>query len=184
MEDGKILSLLRNRSESAIDAMVRCFGQRLYRTAMNILGIREDAEESVNDTYLAVWNAIPPKEPDPLSGFVHKTGRNIALNRLRDNTARKRDSRYDISLQELEGCIAGPDLLETVTARDLGRQINIFLAAQTAENRAIFLRRYWFGDSVQDIAKAFQLTPNVVSVRLSRLRDKLKAQLKEEGYYE
>lgn len=64
MEDSKILSLLRSRSESAIDAMVRCFGQRLYRTAMNILGIREDAEESVNDTYLAVWNAIPPKEPD------------------------------------------------------------------------------------------------------------------------
>lgn len=184
MEDGKILSLLRRRSESAIDALTRRFGLRLYRTAMNILGIHEDAEESVNDTYLAVWNAIPPQEPDPLSGFVHKTGRNIALTRLRDNTAQKRNSRYDISLQELEGCICGPDLLETVTARELGRQINAFLATQTAENRTLFLRRYWFGDSVQDIAKSFQLTQNVVSVRLSRLRAKLKAQLKEEGYYE
>ena len=183
MEEQTILSLLRSRSESAIDALARRFGPRLFRTAMNILGIHEDADESVSDTYLAVWNAIPPQEPDPLGGFVHKTGRNIALTRLRDSSAQKRNSRYDISLQELEGCIAGPDLLETVTARELGRQINAFLAAQTAENRAIFLRRYWFGDSVQDIAKAFRLTENTVSVRLNRLRNKLKAHLKEEGYY-
>lgn len=184
MEDRSIIALLFARAEAALDALARRFGKRLYRTAVNILSIHEDAEEAVSDTYLAVWNAIPPKEPDPLAGFVYKTGRNIALRKLRDNTAGKRDGRYDVPLQELENCIAGPDLLESVTVRELGRQINAFLAAQTAENRAIFLRRYWFGDSVKDIAKAFSLTENVVSVRLSRMRDKLKAQLQKEGYYE
>ena len=184
MEDARIIALLFARAESAVDALAQRFGKRLYQTARNILGIHEDAEEAVSDTYLAVWNAIPPGKPDPLAGFVYKTGRNIALRKLRDSTARKRDSRLDVPLQELEGCLPGQDLLQAVTARELGWQINAFLADQTPENRAMFLRRYWFGDSVKDIAKAFSLTENVVSVRLSRLRGKLKDRLIQEGYYE
>lgn len=184
MEDRKIIRLLFDRAESALDALAKRFGKRLYRTAMNILGIHEDAEEAVSDTYLAVWNAIPPKEPDPLAGFVYKTGRCTALRKLRDASAQKRDNRSDIPLSELENCLAGPDLLQTVTARELGRCINRFLAAQNAENRAIFLRRYWFGDSVKEIAKHLGLSENVISVRLSRMRDKLKTELIQEGYYE
>ena len=184
MEDKKIIRLLFARSETAIDALAAKSGKRLYRTAMNILGIHEDAEEAVSDTYLAVWNAIPPKEPDPLAGFVYKTGRYTALRKLRDAAAQKRDDRGNVPLSELENCLAGTDLLQTVTARELGRCINRFLAAQSTENRAIFLRRYWFGDSVKDIAKHIGLSENVISVRLSRLRDKLKTELIQEGYYD
>lgn len=179
----KITTLLWHRSESAIAELAKNFGRRLYHTAMNIIGIHEDAEESVSDTYLAVWNTVPPKKPDPLAPFVYKTGRNIALNRLRHNTAQKRSS-YDVSLDELSGCIAGPDLWETLDARALGRAIDAFLATVTYDSRVIFLRRYWFGDSVKDISKAMGYTENAVSVRLSRTRDKLKLYLTEEGFYE
>lgn len=184
MEDRKIIALLFARSEAAIDALAAKFGRRLYRTAMNILSVHEDAEEAVSDTYLAVWNVIPPKEPDPLAGFVYKTGRYTALRKLRDTAAQKRDDRGNVPLSELENCLAGMDLLQTVTARELGRCINRFLAAQSTENRAIFLRRYWFGDSVKEIAQHIGLSENVISVRLSRLRDKLKTELIQEGYYE
>jgi RNA polymerase sigma-70 factor (ECF subfamily) len=105
------------------------------------------------------------------------------MNRLRSNTALKR-SAYEVSLDELSGCIAGPDLWETVDARELGRQINAFLATISRENRVIFLRRYWFGDSVKDIAADLQLAENTVSVRLNRLRDKLRSHLSQEGFYE
>lgn len=183
MDDLQILDLLWSRAEQAICEMASRFGPRLYRTAMNILGVHEDAEESVSDTYHAVWNAIPPKKPEPLAGFVYKTGRNIALSRLRDSTAKKRDGRYDLPLHELENTLAGPDLLDQISARELARQLNAFLNSQTAENRVMFLRRYWFGDSIIQIAKAFHLSENAVSVRLNRLRSKLKEQLKED-YYE
>lgn len=179
--DSKITALLWQRSENAIRELAKAFGKRLHQTAMNILGIREDAEEAVSDTYLAVWNAVPPKKPEPLAPFVYKTGRNIALNRLRANTAQKRCG-YDVPLEELEGCIAGPDLWERLDARALGRALDAFLDTISQESRVIFLRRYWFGDSVKDIAKALGLTENAVSVRLSRTRDKLKAYLTEEGY--
>lgn len=178
-----ILELLWQRSEQAISALARQFGNRLYGMAKNILSSHHDAEECVNDTYLALWNAIPPKKPEPLAPFVYRTGRNIALNQLRANTALKR-SGYEVSLEELSGCIAGPALWETLDARALGRSIDAFLATINRENRVIFLRRYWFGDSVKDIASHMQLTENTVSVRLSRTRDKLKQHLFQEGFYE
>lgn len=178
-----ILELLWQRSEQAISALARQFGNRLYGMAKNILSSHHDAEECVNDTYLAIWNVIPPKRPEPLAPFVYRTGRNIAMNRLRSNTALKR-SAYEVSLDELSGCIAGPDLWETVDARQLGRSIDAFLSTVSRENRAIFLRRYWFGDSVKDIAADLQLSENTVSVRLSRLRDKLRSYLSQEGFYE
>ena len=178
-----ILELLWQRSEQAIFALARQFGSRLYGMAKNILSSHQDAEECVNDTYLAIWNVIPPKRPEPLAPFVYRTGRNIALNRLRANTALKR-SAYEMSLDELSGCIAGPDLWETVDARELGRQINAFLSTVSRENRVIFLRRYWFGDSVKNIAADLQLAENTVSVRLNRLRDKLRSYLSQEGFYE
>ena len=87
MDDKRIFQLLWQRAEQAIGAMTRQYGARLYRTAMNILGRHEDAEETVSDTYLAVWNAIPPEKPDPLSGYIYKTGRNLALKRLRHDAA-------------------------------------------------------------------------------------------------
>lgn len=178
-----ITKLLWQRAEEALYLMAKEFGVRLQRIAMNILGSREDAEETVSDTYLAVWNAVPPRQPEPLAAFVYRTGRNIALNRLRHDTALKR-SGYEVSLDELGNYLAGPDLWETVSARDLGRSIDRFLNTLSKQSRIIFLRRYWFGDSVKDIAKDLELSESAVSVRLSRTRAALKQQLVLEGYYE
>ena len=182
MEDQKILSLLWKRAERALDAMARRYGPRLYRTARNILGIHEDAEETVNDTYLAVWNAVPPVRPDPLEGYVYRTGRNIALDRLRYQTAEKRCGKYDVSLDELEGCIPTRWLEETLDAVWLGRAINAYLGTLNQTNRSIFLRRYWYGDDVKTIAKDLELRPNTVTVRLSRMRTALHDHLEKEGF--
>ena len=184
MEDKQIIRLLFDRSEQALAMLSRKFGHRLLFTAQNILGNCQDAEECVNDTYFALWNAIPPQQPDPLTGFVLKTGRNLALKRLRYNTAEKRNSHYDQSLEELSGAIAGGSLEDTLTARALGQAIDRFLDAQPMASRVMFLRRYWFGDSVDDIAAALGYTENAVSVRLNRCRSKLRTYLQQEGYYE
>ncbi len=182
MEDQKIIKLLWQRSESAIDALTRRFGKRLMSIAMNILGVRQDAEESVNDTYLAVWNTVPPKRPDPLAGYVYATGRNISLDRLKYLSADKRNGRYDVPIDELANCIPTPALEETVDERELGCAINRFLGTVSAENRTLFLRRYWFGDPVRLIAGDLGLRENTANVRLNRLRMQLREFLMKEGY--
>lgn len=184
MDDKKILSLLWNRAEQALDALAKKFGRRLLYTAMNILANPQDAEEAVNDTYMALWNTIPPQHPDPLAGYVYRTGRNVALNKRRHLTAQKRSSQYELSLDELAAILPGPSLEEMLDARALGRAIDRFLDTLSRENRVLFLRRYWFGDSIKDLAQAFGLSQNNVSVRLSRLRTQLKTYLAEkEGYF-
>ena len=182
MEDKMILELLLLRAEGAISAMAKAFGKRLLSTAMRILGNFQDAEESVNDTYFAVWNAVPPKKPDPLSGFVYKTGRNISLDRLKYNTAEKRNCRYDVPIDELTACIPSPALEETVEAKELGMAINRFLETLNKDSRTLFLRRYWFGDEIKDIAKDLNLRQNTATVRLGRLRMQLREHLIKEGY--
>lgn len=181
MEDKQIIRLFFARAEGAIQALADKFGVRLLATARNILGSHEDAEESVSDTYLAVWNAIPPRQPDPLAGFVYKTGRNLALKKLRSQTALRRDSRYDLSLDELSGCIAGASLEDEFDARVLGRAVDRFLNTLSRDNRALFLRRYWFGDSVKDIAAQYKMTENAVTLRLRRVRAQLREYLSKEG---
>lgn len=182
MEDRKIVSLLWQRAEQALEALAKKFGAGLHRLAMNILGSHQDAEEAVSDTYLAVWNTVPPQKPDPLSAYVYRLGKNTALKKHRENTAQKRDSRYDVSLDELAGCIAGCSLEEEWEARELGRAIDRFLTQQTTQNRIIFLRRYWFGDSVKEIAALYAMKAGAVSVRLSRLREALRDYLQKEGF--
>lgn len=183
MEDRAIISLLFARAEQALTELAKKFGSGLHRLAKNITGSEEDAQECVNDTYLALWNAIPPACPDPLSAYAYRTGRNIALKRHRGNTAAKRGNSYDLSLDELAGCVADYTASESLDARLLGDAISRFLAEESKENRILFLRRYWFGDSVRDAAKAVALNENAASVRLSRLRNKLKDFLIREGYY-
>ena len=182
MNDRNILQLLLSRAEQAVEAMASAYGQRLYGIARSILGSPRDAEECVNDTYLALWNAIPPEEPDPLCAYAYRTGRNIALKRLRSNTAAIRRADYDLSLEELAGCIPAGDFWEQIEARELGRILNAFLDSQSKENRVVFLRRYWFGDSVKAIAKSLSLKEGTVSARLSRTRTALKHHLIAEGY--
>ena len=183
MEDKKIVQLLFARAENAISELTIKFGKQLYRIAYNILENQSDAEECTNDTYLALWNAIPPVSPDPLAPYVYRSGRNIALKRLHRDTAQKRNSRYDVSLEELNGCLPGENLEQIIDARELGRTIDRFLETKSRVSRYIFIRRYWYGDSVGEIAKALHMQENAVSVRLNRMRNSLKAYLKKEGYH-
>jgi len=182
MEDKKIIQLLFARAENAIAELSTRFGKQLYRIAYNILENQSDAEECTNDTYLALWNAIPPVSPDPLAPYVYRTGRNTALKRLHRDTAQKRDRRYDVSLEELNGCLPGEDVEQMIDARELGRTMDRFLETTTKENRYIFVRRYWYGDSVSDIARDLTMQENAVYVRLNRIRNGLKEYLKKEGY--
>ena len=183
MDDTYIIRLFFARSEQALTLAARKFGPRLLRTAQNILGDPRDAEESVSDTYLALWNSIPPHQPNPLAGFVFKTGRNLALKRLRHNTAEKRNSRNDLSLEELSDCLSGYTLEQTVSAQELGSAIDRFLSTLPKTTRIIFLRRYWFGDTVKDIAAELGYSENAVSVRLNRCRNDLRTYLEQEGYF-
>lgn len=182
MEDQGIVRLLWARSERAIEILSARFGARLIATAQNILQNAEDAQECVSDTYFALWNAIPPKSPDPLAPFVYRTGRNLALKRLHDLTAGKRDSRYDLSLDELSAYIPVGALEDEIEARLLGRAIDRFLGTVSKRSRVIFVRRYWFGDGVGVIAHSLGTTQNSVSAQLSRTRAQLKDYLIKEGY--
>ena len=136
--------------------LLNCFcktviGTEPFFLAINLPGYRHFIDIPIDLPYLAVWNTVPPKKPDPLAGYVYATGRNISLDRLKYITAEKRDCRYDVPIDELANCIPAPALEETVEARELGLAINRFLGTMNADNRALFLRRYWFGDSVQEI---------------------------------
>lgn len=183
MDDRKILELLWHRAEGAIDALAAKFGRRLHATAINILGDPRDAEEAVNDTYLAVWDAIPPARPDPLCAYVYQTGRNSALKLLRSRTAQKRNSGYDLSLEELAQVLPAGTLEEEIDARALGQAIDRFLDSLDSKDRVLFVRRYWFGDSVSTLAAQRYATPGSISVRLHRIRERLKDYLNKEGFW-
>ena len=183
MDDKQIIKRLFDRAESALEALRARFDRPLHRIAVNILGSGEDAEECVNDTYLALWNAIPPAEPDPLPPYVYRTGRNIALKRLRYDRASRRNTAYDLSLEELEAVLPADSPDTALDARELGRAMNRFLSTESRDAREIFLCRYWFGDSVKAIARRMNRTENNVSVTLSRVKHRLKDHLIKEGFY-
>ena len=183
MDDRQIISLFFERSEQAIEALSAKYGALMKRVALNVLGSAEDAEESVNDALLSVWNTVPPEDPQSLSAYSCRITRNIALTRYQRNTAQKRNSHFDISLDELTESFAGKGSVEdSVSAEELGRLINQFLAGQNRKNRQIFVRRYWFGEDIRELAECFQMSENHVSVRLSRLRGKLRSYLEKEGF--
>ena len=183
MEEKQILDRLWSRDEEALTALAQHYGHRLQRLAHNILLDPQDAQECVNDTYLALWNSIPPKRPEPLLPYALRLCKNIATSRLRRNLAKKR-SGYEIALEELCDAVgSGGDPQTQLDAKALGRAINGFLARQSRENRVIFLRRFWYGDSVQEIARRLGVSENVVSARLSRMKAKLRQQLIKEELY-
>ena len=183
MDDKQIIALLWDRAEGAIDALATKFGRRLQQTAVNILGDARDAEEAVSDTYLALWNAIPPERPDPLCAYIYKVGKSVALKHLRARNAQKRSGNYQLSLEELSDVIPGDTLEEQLDARALWRTIDAFLDALPKEDRVLFVRRYWFGDSVTDLAAGRMTTAGNISVRLHRIREKLKDYLYKEGIF-
>lgn len=180
MEDEKIIELFFARSEQSIRELDRKYGRICHRLSYNIVNNRQDAEECVNDTYLGVWNKIPPAEPKPLLTYLCKIVRNISLKKYYRKEAAKRRSSYTVAMEEMEECIATPDTVETqLEARELAHIIEGFLDTLTAENRVIFMRRYWFSDSCRDIAGFVGLTEKNITVRLTRIRGKLKEYLAE-----
>ena len=183
LEDSKIIELFFARVEQAIVELSAKYGTVCGRIARNILKNDLDAEECVNDTYLAAWNTIPPQKPNPLRTYIFRIVRNISIARYHANTSVKRNSYYDVALDELENCLATALTVEQeISAKELSLQIDRFLDTLDKENRVMFVRRYWYSDSITDIAEMFQISNHNVSVRLSRTRDKLKTHLKKEGY--
>lgn len=183
MEDNKIIALFFARSEQAVEALANKYGKLCQVIAVNILGNSLDAEECVNDTYLAAWNTIPPQKPNPLRTYLCRITRNIAITRYHTNTALKRNSHYDIALDELEECLCTLENAEShVLAKELSHLLDRFLNNLDRRSRVMFMRRYWYADSVAQIAEDFGMRPNSVSVQLSRLRDKLRKFLINEGY--
>ena len=182
MTDEQIVTLFFARCEEAVSCTDKMYGKRLLHLAENIVRSPQDAEECVNDAYLGAWNTIPPARPDPLLTYLCKIVRNTSLNNYYRKKAAKRSGRCAAAMEEIEACIASPDTVDAeIEARELARIIESFLDTLTAENRVIFMRRYWFCDSGRDIAEFVGLTEKNVSVRLSRIREKLREYLIERG---
>ncbi|MBO5396745.1 MAG: sigma-70 family RNA polymerase sigma factor [Clostridia bacterium] len=181
MDDCKIIDLFNERSEKAISAISRKYGRTSLKIAENILKSKEDAEECVNDAYLALWNKIPPERPSPLSSYLFKVVRNISLKRYHKNAAQKRNSFYDKALEELENVLfADVSAEHELIAKDIAEAVNRFLGKLPENDRIMFVRRYFYGDGVKEIAALSDMSPHYITVRLSRIREKLKTELIKE----
>ncbi len=184
MLDEEIIELFFTRSEDAIKELKAKYGKICLQTSYNILDNYFDAEECVNDSYLGAWNAIPPTRPDPLLTYVLKIVRNVSLTRYQKNHAQKRNSSYDVAVEELEEFLVSPDSVEgRMELKELTGTIESFLDSLNELNRVIFVRRYWYYDNYMQIAKKVGLSEKNVSVRLTRLRKQLKDYLEERGNY-
>lgn len=185
-KDQEILTLCLAREQRALAAMDEAYGAYCHRVAHNVLGNTADAEECVNDAYLAVWNAIPTARPEQLLPYLAKTTRNIALKRLEHNQAQKRDGRLNLLLDELAEVLPGETSLEDELAqRELMEAINDFLKHKAHRTeRQLFLRRYFWGDSVGDLCVAFRFSESKVRSQLFRTRQRLRRYLEERGFLE
>ena len=184
MEDGQIVDLFLSRNEAAIQCASEKYGLRLRALALHIVGETQTAEECENDAYLAAWNAIPPHEPrDYLYAFLARTVRNIALNRCRSQSRLKRDAFVAELSREMEECIPAPDDLESrLDALALQEALNSFLGTLGEEKRNVFLRRYWYLDSVEEMVRRFGMSQSKIKTMLFRTRNQLREYLRKEGY--
>lgn len=185
IDDEKIIELFFARSEQGIQELDHKYGKICHNLSYNIVNSRQDAEECVNDAYLGAWNAIPPVRPNPLSSYIAKIVRNISLKIYWKKEAAKRSGCYTVALEEIEACIADQNTVEDeIGAKELAHIIGEFLDMLTIENRIIFMRRYWFSDSYKDIAEFVGLSEKNISVRLTRIREKMKHYLIERGVFQ
>ena len=184
MNDDKIIELFLSKDEQAISEIRKKYGNYLFAIAKNILGCDEDAEECVSDAYLSLWNVIPRQNPGNLKAFIGKITRNIALSKLDYNAAAKRDSKMNVLLSEIEDVIpSGDEIDDGIARRELTSILNSFLANLPAKNRQIFVRRYFFCDSVKDIASRYGVSESKVKSLLFRMRKALGKHLKQGGIY-
>lgn len=184
MDDSEIIRLYWNRDEEAIFATAEKYAGYCTSIAKNICESSADAEECVNDTYLAAWNSIPPQKPSVLSAFLGRLARNISLNKYKYNTAAKRGGgAVPAVLDELLEIVSDQeDVEQEVDRRELIDTINHFLSGLPAGKRQIFVRRYWYFESISVISTRFGKSENHVSVLLHRLRKSLREELLERGF--
>ncbi len=182
MEDRQIIDLYWQRNEAAIAETGRKYGCYCNSIAMNLLENREDAEECVNDTWYQAWVRIPPARPKCLSVWLGCIVRRIAINLWHKNHAKKRDCALEILLSELEDCIPAPDTsMQAVQESALTQSIQKWLATLSAQERAVFIRRYWHGTSINALAAQLGLPAGRLTQQLFRLRQKLRTHLEQEG---
>ena len=182
MDDKIIIEMFWHRSEDAVEALDKKYGAILRAFSQRILSDTSDVEECINDAYFSIWNRIPPEKPDHLLSYVRRIVRNISINRHKKKTAQKRNTVYDVALSELEWCLSETQSMESkMEQAELTQAIEKFLAQLSTENRVIFLRRYWYSDNYEEIAKRVGTNQKVISVRLVRIRKQLKKYLIERG---
>lgn len=185
MEDQKIVELYWNRDEKAIDETRVKYGRYCHQIAYNILRNIEDTDESVNDTYLGAWNSMPPHRPMVLATFLGKITRRISLNRWRMKKAQKRGGgETELALEELMECIpSGKSVEESVEAQELGKIIDGFLDTLPLTERRVFICRYWYLDTIEELCGRFGFSQSKVKTMLYRTRGKLLVVLEKEGIF-
>lgn len=181
MEDARIIELYNARDEAAIRETDVKYGAYCHGIAQNLLGVREDAEECVSDTWHAAWETIPPERPRSLKTYLGRIVRNLSISRWRREHAQKRGG-LDVLLSELDECVPAPqDVEREVELRALTRSIERWLDTLGEGDRSLFIRRYWYGEGVSALAAECGVTPRQLTQRLRRLRQKLRARLEMEG---
>ena len=182
MEDTRIIQLFWNRDENAILECEKKYSVYCRFIISNILLDREDVNEILNDVFLKAWNTIPPYRPESLKSYLGMLCRQLSLNRSKGKQAKKRNSHFDLILDELGECIAdnaGNDIVDEIAFRDA---LNRFIASLSVRDRRVFIARYWYTCSVSQIAKEYSLKESHVTVLLTRIRKKLKDHLMKEGF--
>lgn len=182
MDDQKIIELYLQRDEQAVEITQAKYAGYCFRIANNILSIPEDAEECVNDTWVSAWNRIPPAIPLSLKAFLGKLVRDISLNRYIHDRAKKRYSGMEVLLDELEECIPSNfDVEQCMEQKELSSLLNEWLQSLPCDEMALFVQRYYYGDSVKNLAKVYGCTENQMAQKMLKLRNKLKSYLINEG---
>lgn len=181
MDDKSIVELFLARAESAISEAAKKYGRYCRYIALHLLGNEQDAEEVENDTYMKLWQSIPPKKPDPLKPYVGRIVRNIALNRIEEKSAQKRGE-VALVLEELSECLSDPSGEELGESFALREALNSFLASLDEKTRVIFMQRYFYTCTVREIAAARGLKESAVTMLLFRTRQKLREHLNREGF--
>lgn len=183
-QDVHIIEQLNARDQQAIPALEQAYGSLCRTVIRSVLDSQRDTEECLQDVWLTVWNRIPPEHPALLRPWVCRIARNLALKRYHANRADKRNGQYDALLDELSEVLpAGETVESTVDAKELAALLNLFLSELDETSRVLFVRRYWYGERVDQLANAMGLRPNTAAARLKRLREKLKFFLEKEGYF-
>lgn len=184
MNDQKIIELLFERSEGVLESIDEIYGKLCRHVAMNVLSNNEDAMECVNDAYYKIWNTIPPKRPESFKAYLLKIVKNISLNRAKYNRAEKRSDISTVSANELEGvlseCDRSPD--KEMESSLLMEEINEFLGSLDEEARILFVRRYWYGDSIAYLSQMTGYSESNVAQKLFKMREKLKDHLMKGGF--